>query len=165
MVAINTILPWLYGAVGVVLIWLIIEVAITMRSTRKTFSDMKKQVDKVVVDIDEITTDIKPVIKKVDPLMDRASVTLDAINLEVMRLDGILGDVSAITEKGAKAANSIDDITSAPMELVSSVADKVKRRFGPKKASKASLEIAEGKKDDEKSTVNKLVDAVDEAIK
>ncbi len=165
MVTINTILPWLYGAVGVVLIWLIIEVAITMRSTRKTMNDVKQQVNRVALDVNEIAGDIKPVLKKADPLMDRVAVTVDAVNLEVMRLDGILEDVSSITEKGARAANSIDDITSAPMELVNSVADKVKRRFGPKSASKTSLKIAESKVEDKSSEVKKLVDAVDEAIK
>jgi uncharacterized protein YoxC len=164
MVTINTILPWLYGAVGIVLIWLIVELAITMRNTRKTINDMKQQVDKVAVDVSEMTTDLKPAIKKVDPLMDRVAVTVDAVNLEVMRLDGILGDVSTITEKGARAANSLDDITSAPMDLVNSVADKVKRRFGPKSASEASLSIAEGKVEDKETAVKKLVDAVDEAI-
>ena len=96
--------------------------------------------------------------------MDRVAVTVDAVNLEVMRLDGILGDVSEMTEKGAKVVSSIDGVTSAPMDIVNSVADKVRRRFGPKNASQESLKIAGEKVGDKETAVKKLVDAVDEAI-
>ena len=165
MEVIHDILPWLYGLVAVILIWLMIEIAIVVRHSRKAIDDMKKSVDDVMVDVKQMSTDLAPAIKKIDPMVEKVTLTVDAANLEIMRLDEIMADVAVITDKGAKAANSIDSVTSAPMDLVGSVANKVKRRFGPKSASKVSMRISDEKTNKDASEVTKLVDAVDSAIK
>lgn len=165
MQVINMILPILYILVALVVIWLVIELAITARNTRKTLKDVQESVDKAVQDVNKITNEIIPAVQKIDPMMERLNLTIDAANLELMRLDDIMSDVSEITSKGVKAANSIDTVTSAPLNLVNNVADKVRRRFGPKKASKNSLKIGEGKlNNNEEDPIKKLVDSIDDAI-
>lgn len=164
MSVINTFLPYIYGVIGIVIIWLIVELAITTHSARKSLRDIKKSVDKVVDDVDQISNEVVPVIKQCEPLLDRVSLTVDAANLEIMRLDEIMSDVSVMTSKGAKAATSLDSVASAPLELVNNVAEKVRRRFGPKKASKDSLKIGEAKlHSDNEDAIKNLVDSIDEA--
>lgn len=168
MQVISQALPWLYAVVGVVFLWLVIELALTVRRTRSSLKNMESKVDQVVKDVDEISTEILPAIQKVDPLMDRLSLTVDAANLEIMRLDEILEDVSTMTSVASKATKQIETVTNAPLELVNSVADKVRRRFGPKTASKKAMQAGkvntESKNALTEDPVEKLVDSVDEAF-
>ena len=168
MQAISQALPWLYAIVGVVFLWLVIELALTVRRTRTSLKNVEDKVDQVVKDVDEISTEILPAIKKVDPLMDRLSLTVDAANLEIMRLDEILEDVSTMTNAASKATKQIETVTNAPIELVNSVADKVRRRFGPKSASKKAMQVgrvtAQTNNAITDSAVDKLVDSVDDAF-
>lgn len=168
MQTISQALPWLYAVVGVVFLWLVIELALTVRKTRSSLKNMENKVDQVVKDVDEISTEILPAIKKVDPLMDRLSLTVDAANLEIMRLDEILEDVSTMTNAASKATKQIETVTNAPLELVNSVADKVRRRFGPKTASKKAMQAGKIKAENnqviEESAVEKLVDSVDDVF-
>lgn len=161
---INQILPYLYAAVAVVIIWLIVELVLTVRKTRKIVDDVQKSVDVVVKDVDEIKGELMPAIKKVDPLMDRVSLSVDAVNLELLRVDEIMTDVKTMSSAAASATNSINTVASAPVDFVSGVADKVRRHFGPKAASKESMRIGAAKSGDEVSAVNKLVDALDDAV-
>ena len=136
MEIINDILPWLYAVIAIVVIWLVVELVITIRKSRQTIEEVQKSLDSAVKDMNDITNELMPALKKVDPLMDRVSLSVDAFNMEILRVDDIVTDVKTMTEVAAKATQSIDTVTSAPVEFVSSVADKVRRRFGPKPASK-----------------------------
>ena len=146
MEIINDILPWLYAVIAIVVIWLVVELVITIRKSRQTIEEVQKSLDSAVKDMNDITNELMPALKKVDPLMDRVSLSVDALNMEILRVDDIVTDVKTMTEVAAKATQSIDTVTSAPVEFVSSVADKVRRRFGPKPASKESLNIGAPKK-------------------
>lgn len=161
---INQILPFLYAAVAVVIIWLIIELVLTIRKTRKVVDEVQKTVNVAVQDVDEIKNELMPAIKKVDPLMDRVSLSVDAVNLELLRVDEIMTDVKTMSSAAAGATKSINTVASAPVDFVSGVADKVRRHFGPKAASKESMRIGAAKADVEQSAVNKLVDALDDAV-
>ena len=101
---INYALPVVYVVVGVFLVWLIAELALTMRRTRKTVAEVQKQVEPVIANVERITTELEPAVQsvkaitaqleptvaKVDPLLDRVTLTVDAANLEIMRVDQIL---------------------------------------------------------------------------
>ena len=168
MEIINNILPWLYLVIAVVLVWLLIEVVVTLRKARTSLDNVEKNLDSAVNDLNTITTEITPALKKVDPLLDRVQLSVDALNMEILRVDDIMNDVKIMSGSAAKATQSVDALTSAPVEFVSTVADKVRRRFGPKAASKESLKIGQAKADkeslEEQNPVKELVDALDEAV-
>ena len=118
-------LPVIYVLVGAVLVWFVVELALTIRSTRSTIDDAHKeltptlknvekitaQVDPLIAHVDALVTDqidplltrvneiaeeAKPAVGRVDPLVERLSLTVDAANLELMRVDQILEDVTQI---------------------------------------------------------------------
>lgn len=114
-------LPIAFALVGVALVWLVVELALTVRSGRKT--------------LDKINTEI-------DPMMNRVNLTLDAANLEILRVDAILEDVSQITDTMANATTTVDKLAQAPVSAVSNVTDRVRNVLKSSKASKSSAELA-----------------------
>ena len=90
-----------------------------------------------------LTDSLKPTVAKLDPLMDRITLTVDSVNLELMRVDTILENVSDISDSASSASDAVDSITHAPLKVVNSVTDRVKGKFGGKNASDESAMLAE----------------------
>ena len=150
-----SVLPVVFILVGIALIWLVFELVITARRTRKTVDKLQQQIEPTLSNLEEVTTAMKPIVAKVDPLVERVSLTVDAANLEIMRLDQILENVTDITENASEitsslssAVDAIDTISNAPIELVNNVSGKVRHVLKQKKASDASIEL--GSKEEEK---------------
>lgn len=175
---INYALPVVYVAVGVFLLWLIVELALTMRRARKTVVEVQKQVEPVIANVERITTELEPAVQnvkaitaqlepsiaKVDPLLDRVTLTVDAANLEIMRVDQILEDVTQVTGSITNTLDTVDAVTNAPLELVSSVTDKVRSAVKPRAASRESAGLGAGKSGVQPANpVRDLVDAAAEA--
>ena len=171
-------LPAVYAVVGLALIWFIIELVMTLRKTRKTVTELQGQIEPVLESVNRVTTDLEPTVKsiermtaqlepavaKVDPLVDRVTLTVDAANLEIMRIDQILEDVSQITDSVSSAVDTVDTVTSAPLELVSSVTDKVRAKMHPHAASKESVGLGAAKEGETASPVRELVDAAADVV-
>lgn len=92
---------------------------------------VKPAVDTLLDDVTEITSSVKPAVGKVDPLMDRATLTIDAVNLEIMRVDQVMEDVSTITGNLSKATSNIDAVSAVPFEFLANITDKVRNRINP----------------------------------
>lgn len=157
-------LPVVYVLVGAVLVWFVVELALTIRSTRSTIDDAHKELTPTLQNVEKITAQVDPLIAHVDALVtgpDRPaadprervaeeasplwgasirwwsvmSLTVDAANLELMRVDQILEDVTQITDSVSKAAGAVDTVTSAPIDLVNSLTGKLRSKFKPRYAS------------------------------
>lgn len=165
---VNIALPVVYVLVGAVLVWFVVELALTIRSTRSTIDDaheelvptlknvekitaqveplvgnvntlVAEQVNPLIAKVNEIAAEAKPAVERVDPLVERLSLTVDAANLELMRVDQILEDVTQITDSVSKAAGAVDTVTSAPIDLVNTLTGKLRSRFKPRYASDESV--------------------------
>lgn len=132
---VNMILTVVFICVGIALIAFLIELVRTVRSARTTIDNVQKQLEPTLAHVEQITNEIKPAIAKVDPLMDRVSLTIDAANLEMMRVDQILEDVTAITDTASNAVEAVDNVANAPLELMNNVSSKVRKVLKPKAAS------------------------------
>ena len=177
---INMVLPVVYVVVGIALVWVLVEVVMTLRKARGTVDAIQKQVEPTRANVERITTELEPVVAnvrqitdqiqpavgKVDPLVERVSLTVDAVNLEMMRVDQILEDVTHITDSVSKTLDTVDTVTSAPVELVNSVSDKVRARFAPKTASRESVNLGQAKaaEGEKPNPVKNFVNAVAEAV-
>ena len=168
---INIVLPIVYIIVGVALVWFVVELALTFRKTRKVVSDVndtvgqvKKQLEPTLDHVEKITAELAPASEKIDPLVDRVSLTVDALNLEVMRVDQILEDVTQVTDSVTKTMDTVDSVTSAPLDLVSSVTDKVRTRFKARGASDESVRLGQAAAPAGKpNAVRDFVDAASDA--
>lgn len=159
-------LPVVYILVGVALVWLAIELALASRRARKTVTQMQRRLEPTLDHVEKITAQLEPVAPKIDPLVDRVSLTVDAANLEIMRLDQILEDVSEITDSATKTMNTVDAVTSVPLNLVGSVTEKVRTRFKAPAASEESVKLGQAKQPPAQAAatqVDEFVDAVSDA--
>ncbi len=139
MEILDIILPIVYIVVGAALIWFVVELVITIRKVRGKAMTTIDELDPTLKNIETMVSDIQPTIKKVDPLVDRVTLTVDSVNLELMRVDEILEDVSQMTGAVSKTLTAVDNVTSAPVDIVNSVTRKVRNKFRPKYASDESV--------------------------
>lgn len=151
---INMILPIVYIVVGVALVWFLVELVLTIRRTRSMVDDVQKQVEPTLANVQQLTDDAKP-------LVERVSLTVDAANLEIMRVDEILQDVGQITGTVSNAVETVDNVTNAPMELVNSLTKKVRDKFAPKQASDVSKQMGEAKADEYEKMDDAMLAGID----
>lgn len=115
------------GAIAlVVLIVILIRAAKTMGHVSKLAEQAEKE--------------LTPTLKRIDPLVDRAELTVDTINLELLRVDSILEDVEQVTDVAGKTADTVNAVTAAPTEAVVSLVDRVRGALGSKRKNKAKAE-------------------------
>lgn len=135
----NIVPPIVFIIVGIVLIWFLVEMARTVKTTRQVVDDLQNKVNPTLDHVNQITNDLQPAVTKVDPMMERLALTVDAVNLELMRVDQILEDVNDVTGNLSKTSNAIDNVTSAPLNLVNNMTERVR---GALKSSRSSSEAA-----------------------
>ena len=124
------------GALALIaLVVVLIELARTLKAARITVVDLKKQIDPTLEHVNNITAALEPTLAKVDPLVDRVSLTVDAANLEIMRLDTIMSDLGDISGSLNSAVEAVDTIANAPLNLVSKASSKIGGVLGGSKAA------------------------------
>ncbi len=113
---------------GVVALAALAYLLVTLtKSMKETFA----KVDPLIDQAQEALDTTKPALERIDPLLERITLTVDAANLEIMRVDQILEDVNTITGNVSKATESIDSITSLPLDALSSVTGRIRSRIAP----------------------------------
>ena len=137
------VLVGVFVCVGIALVVVLVELTKMLKSTNATINDMTTKINPVLDDVAVMTNDLKPAVKKVDPLVDRLQLTLDAVNLEMMRVDEILEDVAQITDTASSATTAVDNIAHVPVKAVSNVATRVRTKFGTKYASEESAQLGD----------------------
>ncbi len=142
--------------VGIVLLCLagvvaLVALAYVMVSLKKTIDETMSKVNPLLDGAQEALDRVQPALDRIDPLMERITLTVDAANLEIMRVDQILEDVNTITGNVSKATESLDTVTSLPFEALSNVTGRIRERIAP-------LNRNEG------TPVDTAVSAVDQAL-
>ena len=89
-------------------IWVLVVVAGTARS-----------VGRLADDLDE----------KLPPLIDRASETLDSVNSEVARVDGLVAQLEEVSDKVTSTTRAASELVNAPAAAVSGLGAKARRLF------------------------------------
>lgn len=77
---------------------------------------------------------------QVVPLLAKADVTVDAVNAEILRIDAIITSVEETSSRVSSASGTIHDIVTAPVEIVSGVADRVRRAWKDRHREEAGRE-------------------------
>ena len=139
----GVVLPIVFIVVGVALVWALVELIMVLRRTRTTVETMEAEITPILKDVREITESVKPAADKVDPLVERVSLAVDAANLEIMRLYGILENVNEITETAASAANAVDAVANTPLRLVNTATEKLRDAFSGRRVSDESAYLAD----------------------
>jgi hypothetical protein len=111
-VEINTILLGVLLVVAIaacgVVIWALSESVKTARSARALADDLDA---------------------RLVPLLEKADVTVDALNAELLRIDGIVSRIEEVTERVESTSRTVQGVANAPGEIVTDIADRVRRAW------------------------------------
>lgn len=116
-----------------VAIWVVVELALTLRKARATIDEVSHsateaidQATPVIAKLDGVVDDLQPALREVTPLVEKAGTTLDEANESLGKVNSILGDVSSATHGvagvGESATRIVNTATSAAVGVVSKVA-------------------------------------------
>lgn len=108
---------------GIAVLAFLVLILYRLSKTMKSVQNMAEEADK----------EITPVMKKVDPMVDKAELTIDTLNLEMLRVDAILEDMEQVTNVAGNAANTVDTVTSAPVDAVTSLVGYIRGNLGGKR--------------------------------
>jgi uncharacterized protein YoxC len=67
------------------------------------------------------------------PLLDKADVTVDAMNVELLRIDQIVTRVEEVTDRVSDTSRVVQQVANAPAEMVNDISDRVRRAWKTRK--------------------------------
>ena len=139
--------------------WAVAELALTIKKTRKTLDEVNKVIESanntvkdltvtVTSTVDEIkpvigelkTTinNLQPTLREVPGLVNKVGTAVDALSLDLLRVDQIIADLSKITDTAAHASSSLSSISVNATKTANGILDKVKEHFGVTETSASS---------------------------
>ena len=107
----------LASALCAVGIWALLEGVRTARSTRVLADDLDA---------------------RIVPLLEKADITIDALNAELLRVDGIVSRIEEITDRVESTSRTVQGVANAPAEIVTDIADRVRRAWKRRQAEAAA---------------------------
>ena len=117
-------------------VWAVVELALTIRKTRKVAGSLDKTIDQlnntiaeaqpIVSKLDGAVDELGPALTQIDPLLKSATTAVDALTSDLVEIEGVVRDVSSVSGAAADASNVVTGITS-------SASDAVQRLLGKKK--------------------------------
>lgn len=121
-------------------VWAVVELALVLRRTRRSVetltdavSDTIGEVRPVIAKLDGAVDELAPASREVEPMLKKASTAIDLVNVDLVRLEGILSDVNAVTDTGARVSGAV---TGAAESVASGVASAVGKVAGKVTGSK-----------------------------
>lgn len=136
-------------------VWAVIEIALTLRSTRKSIEEVTvsanqtiEQVQPIIAKLDGMMDELDPTVKQLPALMEKVDTTVDAANSSLESLNVVLGDVatvsgaaSAVTATVSKAAS---DAVTGVVESVSKIGGGIGSVVSPSKLAAAAQARLQG---------------------
>ncbi len=114
----------------IVLIVVLARVAGLINRLHTTITKANMMIDETNKLVEGVNEELAPALKKVEPMIERAELTVDTINLELLRVDAILEDVEQVTDIAGKTATTVNTVTAAPTDLLNSLFDKLRGYLG-----------------------------------
>lgn len=121
-------------------VWAVVELALVLRRARRSVetltdavSDTIGEVRPVIAKLDGAVDELAPASREVEPMLKKASTAIDLVNVDLVRLEGILSDVNAVTDTGARVSGAV---TGAAESVASGVASAVGKVAGKVTGSK-----------------------------
>lgn len=88
----------------------------------------------------ETTTTMRELRENAMPIVEKLDITVDALNAELLRVDGIITVFEQASDRMASTSETVTDFVNAPVDLVTGIANKVRRTWKERKAEHASAQ-------------------------
>ncbi len=126
--AMNSISPIQIGLIVLIIagIWALVELALTLKTSRKKIDDVSKGVEDtldeikpIISKLDGVVDELEPAAKELPVLMGKASNAADALTVDLLQVDNILTDVSSVTGAASGVTSSVTKATGAAVSAAS----------------------------------------------
>ena len=101
--------------VSIVAVYALIESVKTMRQMREFIDETNEQLQ---------------------PLMEKADVAVDAINAELLRVDGIVTTLEEVSDKVGETTRTVHAVTNAPREVANAMGPRLRTAWRAAMASR-----------------------------
>ena len=123
----------------IALIWAVVELALTLRTSRKAVNHAVERIDGALDDVSSVISDAQPVIQRLDgiteelepasaqvePLLQKVGTAVDALSVDLVHVDDILADVSTVTSTGASVSGAVTKATNAAADGLVGLANRI----------------------------------------
>lgn len=138
----DAILPIVLIVLVVVGIWAVVEVALTMRSTRRDVErlttaarEVVEQAQPVVAKLDGIMDELEPAAKRVTPLIEKTEAAVGEASTSLDRLNGILDDVSSVSSTASSVTGAVKGVAESAASAAAGVVSRLRGETGPEAAA------------------------------
>ncbi|HIZ45998.1 MAG TPA: hypothetical protein IAA19_03140 [Candidatus Olsenella pullistercoris] len=114
-------------------VWAVVELALTMRATRRDVGrvcdsarEVVEQAQPVVAKLDGIADELEPAAKQVAPLLRQAGVAVESANASLGRLNGILDDVSSVSGAASSVTGAVNRVAESAASGVAGMVSRLK---------------------------------------
>ncbi len=113
-------------------VWALVELALTLKTSRKKIKDVSEGVEEtldeikpIISKLDGVVDELEPAAKELPVLLDKASTATDALTVDLLQVDTILNDVSSVTGAASGVTNSVTKAIGAAVNAASNLIGKV----------------------------------------
>ncbi len=123
-------------------VWAVVELALVLRRTRGVVDSLDKTVEQVnstieearpvvakldgvvdelqpaVAQIEPLVDELQPAVAQIEPLLKQATVAVEALSADLVEVNGVLRDVSAVSGAASSASNAVTGLADAASEKV-----------------------------------------------
>lgn len=109
-------------------VWAVVELALVLRRTRGVVDSLDKTVEQVnstieearpvVAKLDGVVDELQPAVAQIEPLLKQATVAVEALSADLVEVNGVLRDVSAVSGAASIASNAVTGLADAASEKV-----------------------------------------------
>lgn len=132
-----------FNLITILLAALIIVGIIVLIALVRTLSHVNQLTDSLAKTSEETTKTMTELREATLPIVSKAEVTIDALNAEMLRVDGIITSLEQTSEKVAAASDTVTGLMNAPVEIATSVTDRVLSMWRQKKADYKAHQLEE----------------------
>ena len=129
--------------ITILLALLIVVGIIVLIALVRTLSHVNELTDSLSKTSDEAARTMAELRDAALPIVNKAEVTIDALNAEMLRVDGIITSLEQTSERVAEASDTVSGLVNAPVEIVSGVTDRVLSMWRQKRADFKAHQLEE----------------------
>lgn len=121
--------------------WAVVELALTLRRARGVVDTIDKTVGQVnstleearpvVAKLDGVVDELQPAMAQIDPLLKQATVAVEALSADLIEVNGVLRDVSAVSGAASSASNAVTELADAASDKVQKLLGRAHRPAAP----------------------------------
>lgn len=117
-----------------------IELVLFIRKMWKRLTGVLQNAEDTLASANKAIQELDPAIQELQPLLAKTETTVDALSLDLLHVNEILGNVNTVTGAASKATHAVSGVVEKATDAIQGAVGKITGK--EKKAAKKSLDAA-----------------------